>query len=82
MFEPWKSLPPLSHKPKRLQTSFARAVVSEYRKNGNYTEADLICKTISLPDHGGVRGEACIHELLDALAFMSWLSAALPSAPG
>ncbi|MBO4309385.1 MAG: endopeptidase La [Clostridia bacterium] len=46
---------------------FARAVVSEYRKTGNYTEADLVCKTISLPDHGGIRGEACIHELLDAL---------------
>lgn len=46
---------------------FTRAVVSEYRKNGGYTEADLICKTVSLPDHGGVRGEACIHEMLDAL---------------
>ena len=46
---------------------FTRAIVSEYRKNGAYTEADLICKTISLPDLGGVRGEACVHELLDAL---------------
>lgn len=46
---------------------FTRAVVSEYRKNGGYTEADLICKTVSLPDQGGVRGEACVHEMLDAL---------------
>ncbi len=46
---------------------FTRAVVSEYRKVGEYFEADLICKTVSLPDQGGVRGEACIHEMLDAL---------------
>ncbi len=46
---------------------FARAVVSEYRIRENRIEADVICKTVSMPDRGGVRGEACIHQLLDAL---------------
>lgn len=50
-----------------IAEGFSRAVVTEYRKNGNRLEADLVCKTISMPDHGGVRGEACIHEMLDAL---------------
>ena len=46
---------------------FTRAVVSEYRKTRGYIEADLVCKTVSLPDYGGVRGEACVHELLETL---------------
>ena len=46
---------------------FARAVVSEYRIRENRIEADVVCKTVSMPDRGGVRGEACIHQLLNAL---------------
>ena len=41
-----------------------RAIVARYRKNAAHVEADLICKHISLPDNGGVRGEAAVHELL------------------
>ena len=39
----------------------------QYRKNGARVEADLLCKRIQLPDGGGVRGEAYVHELLEAL---------------
>ena len=46
---------------------FTRAVVSEYRIRDNRMEADVICKTVSMPDRGGVRGEACMHQLMDAL---------------
>ncbi len=46
---------------------FLRASVSRFRKVGKHTEADLICKHIILPDNGGIRGEAGIHELLHAL---------------
>ena len=44
-----------------------RAVVSDYRMGNGYREADLICKTVTLPDEGGVRGEACKAELLREL---------------
>lgn len=46
---------------------FTRAVVSEYRIRENRIEADVICKTVSMPDRGGVRGEAYMHQLMDAL---------------
>lgn len=44
-----------------------RATVARYRYNGNAIEADLICKHVTLPDLGGVRGEACIHEMLNTV---------------
>lgn len=43
-----------------------RAVVTEYRRNGDMTEADLVCKHIALTN-ASVRAEACVRELLDAL---------------
>ncbi len=50
-----------------LAEGLARAMVVRYRKGASYTEAELICKRIALRDHGGVRGEACLHALLQAL---------------
>ncbi len=44
-----------------------RASVVRFRKHRTYVEADLLCKSIQLPDHGGVRGEAYVHELIAAL---------------
>ncbi len=44
-----------------------RASVTRYRKVADYVEADLVCKHVTLPDHGGVRGEAAIHEMLDTV---------------
>ena len=46
---------------------FARATVSEYRKGNGYIEADLVCKTVTLPDEGGIRGEAYKTEILNEL---------------
>ena len=46
---------------------FTRAIVSEYRKAEGYIEADLVCKAVTLPDEGGIRGEACKTELLREL---------------
>ncbi len=46
---------------------FTRAIVSEYRKANGYWEADLVCKAVTLPDEGGIRGEACRTELLREL---------------
>ncbi len=44
-----------------------RATVTRYRHNGKYIEVDAVCKHISLPDNGGVRGEAAVHELRRAV---------------
>lgn len=50
-----------------IAEGLVRASVSRYRKNGEYTEADLVCKHIALPDNGGIRGEAAIHEMISAV---------------
>ncbi|MBQ9773503.1 MAG: endopeptidase La [Clostridia bacterium] len=50
-----------------IAEGLVRATVARYRNNGNHTEADLICKHIILPDNGGVRGEACVHEMLSTV---------------
>ena len=41
---------------------FSRASVLSYSFFADYILADVICKTISLPDEGGIRGEALIRE--------------------
>ena len=50
-----------------IAEGLVRATVSEYRTILGYTEADLICKHVSLPDLGGVRGEAAVNELRRAV---------------
>ena len=50
-----------------ITEGITRATVIKYRKNDKFLEADLLCKHIALPDHGGVRGEACLRLLVEAL---------------
>ncbi len=50
-----------------IAEGFSRAIIADYRENGDYLEADLICKTVTLPDNGGVHGVAAIREMLTAL---------------
>ena len=38
-----------------IAEGFSRAVVTEFHKTGDLLEADLICKSILLPDNGGIR---------------------------
>ncbi len=47
-----------------IAEGLVRATVTRYRKNGAFTEAELVCKHIVLPENGGVRGEAAVHEML------------------
>ncbi len=65
---------------------FSRAVVSSYRRVGEMLEAELICKTVTMPDNGGIRGAACIREMLAALEqnlrFLPTASADLVGAAG
>ncbi len=46
-----------------IAEGMVRATVSRYRTILGYTEADLVCKHVTLPDLGGVRGEAAVSEL-------------------
>ncbi len=46
---------------------FSRASVLSYSFFADYILADVICKTISLPDEGGIRGEALIREAVAAV---------------
>ena len=50
-----------------ITEGLTRACVAKYRKNDDVLEADLLCKRIMLPDFGGVRGEACVRELIESL---------------
>ncbi len=50
-----------------IAEGLARATVVKYSHNEAYVEADLICKTIFLPGNGGVRGEAYVHEMMQAI---------------
>ncbi len=50
-----------------IAEGLARAVVTSYSQPGAYVSAEVVCKRIFLPDNGGVRGEAAIHEMLRAL---------------
>ncbi len=47
-----------------IAEGLVRASVTRYRKSNDHLEADLVCKHITLPNGGGVRGEAAIHEML------------------
>ena len=47
-----------------IAEGLVRATVTRYRKNGLFTEADLVCKHIELSENGGVRGEAAVREML------------------
>ena len=47
-----------------------RATVIDYYKTGNRITADLLEKAVSLPDNGGIRGEAYCAEIRSALERM------------
>ena len=46
---------------------FSRATVTSYSLFADYLVADVICKTVSMPDEGGLRGEALIREAIAAV---------------
>ena len=60
---------------------YSRATVTAYHDFANYLVADTICKTITMSDNGGMRGEAFVREAIAALEkiikFMPSLSAEL-----
>lgn len=49
---------------------YSRAMVSAYHDFANYMVADVICKTVTMADNGGVHGEAFVREANVALEHM------------
>ena len=49
---------------------YSRATVTAYHDFANYIVADAICKTVTMSDNGGVRGEAFVREANVALEKM------------
>ena len=46
---------------------YSRATVTAYHDFANYLVADAICKTVTMSDNGGVRGEAFVREAIIGL---------------
>ena len=49
-----------------LAEGFSRASVLSYHRTADYVRADLLCKAITLPENGGIRGEAAIRGVFAA----------------
>ena len=56
-----------------IAEGMSRAIVGSYRKTGKYNTADVICKTVALPDEAGVRNQAYLRRLNEAATTMAKL---------
>lgn len=45
-----------------IAEGFSRAIIQNNERTGAYFTAEVICKTYTLPDNGGLRGEAYVRE--------------------
>ena len=50
-----------------IAEGLSRASLISYRPTGKYNIADVLSKTVTLADNGGIRGEAYIRELIHAV---------------
>jgi len=63
-----------------LAEGFSRASVLSYVPFADYLLADVICKTVTLPDEGGLRGEALIREAISAMeSVLKYIPAVSPA---
>ncbi len=56
-----------------IAEGLARATISSYRPMGEYNIADVISKTITMANNGGIKGEAYIREMIHAVERISKL---------
>ena len=54
-----------------IAEGMSRAIVSSYRRTGKYHTADVICKTVILPDGPGIKNQAYLRRLNDCAATMA-----------
>ena len=56
-----------------IAEGMSRAIIGSYRKTGKYNTADVICKTVALPDTPGVKNQAYLRRLNEAATQMAKL---------
>ncbi len=56
-----------------IAEGMSRAIVSSYRKTGKYNTADVICKTVALPDTPSVKDQAYLRRLTQTATQMAKL---------
>ncbi len=56
-----------------IAEGISRATVTDYRRTGKYFTANVICKTITMPDGPSVKNQAYLRRLNDAAVAMSKL---------
>ena len=56
-----------------IAEGMSRAAMSSYRKTGKYHTAEVICKTVTLPDGPGIKNQAYLRRLNDAAEQMAKL---------
>ena len=56
-----------------IAEGMSRAIVTSYRKTGKYNTADVICKTVALPDTPGIKNQAYLRRLTEAATQMAKL---------
>ena len=56
-----------------IAEGMSRAIVTGHRRTGKYYTADVICKTVILPEDPGIKNQAYLRRLNDAAAQMAKL---------
>ena len=56
-----------------IAEGMSRATLTSYRKTGKFNTAEVICKTITMPDGPGIKNQAYIRRLTDAASQMAKL---------
>ena len=57
---------------------FSRAIMTSYKEAGKYNIAEVICKTMVLPEDGSVKGEAYKRRMLEAIEKIHKLVPSIP----
>ncbi len=57
---------------------FSRAIMMSYKESGKYNTAEIICKTMVLPEDGSVKGEAYKRRMIEAVEKIHKLVPSIP----
>ena len=56
-----------------IAEGMSRAIVTSYRKTGRFNTAEVLCKTVTLPDTPGIKNQAYLRRLTEAATTMAKL---------
>ena len=57
---------------------FSRAIMMSYKESGKYNTAEILCKTLVLPEDGSVKGEAYKRRMIEAVEKIHKLVPSIP----